>query len=118
MTFTPVQSLTGGLMLSFATSTLLVSYGRVLGVSGVAHSVVSDPLRDKLSSERATPRSSWKIACFSGFLAGGLALRLLEERVAKLTGGAVFDAPSREGALGRTLLAGLLVGAGTKVSSA
>lgn len=119
MPFTPLPSLLGGVLLSVSTSSLLVDYGRVLGVSGIAHSVVSDSVYDCISSPSKPALDTgrpWNVACFAGLLAGGVLLRLGEGRIVRFVGAGVFDAPSDEGSVWRTVVAGLLVGFGTKVS--
>lgn len=119
MAFTPLPPLLGGILLSVSTSSLLVHYRRVLGVSGIAHSVISDPIYDHLSSPSKPGTDTgrpWKVACFAGLLAGGVLLRLGEGRIVQFVGGQVFDGPGGGGSVWRTLAAGLLVGLGTKVS--
>lgn len=114
MLYTPLTSLLGGLMLSASTSSLLASQGRVLGISGIAHSVVAATL----STTPSTPKqksSRWKVATFLGLLAGGAVLRLWEGRLSALVGASVFDGAVEVG-MRRVLLAGLAVGLGTKAS--
>ncbi|ORY88468.1 hypothetical protein BCR35DRAFT_337414 [Leucosporidium creatinivorum] len=123
MPFTPLPSLIGGLMLSASTSSLLAGQGRVLGVSGIAHSVLASLIARTAPEDRekklltGAPAPRWKAAAFGGMLAGGVLLRLLEGRLGAFVGGSVFDGPVVGLGMGRVLLAGLFVGLGTKLGS-
>ncbi|GAA5882017.1 hypothetical protein JCM1840_000401 [Sporobolomyces johnsonii] len=138
MPFTPGPSLVGGILLSFSTSSLLLEQGRILGCSGVAHSAISSsnakllpsrstahltstgPIEDsKGVPSTQTQPTGWKWAVFLGLLAGGAALRLARASVERLVGAVVFDPPLAVGQVGwvRALLAGLAVGAGTKLAN-
>ncbi|GAA5847291.1 hypothetical protein JCM9279_000224 [Rhodotorula babjevae] len=126
--FTPVPSFVGGLLLSFSTSTLLLTQGRTLGCSGVAHGTV-DTLVGSFASngagvdgedkEPASSSSGWKVATTSGLVAGGVLLRLVRPQLERLVGAAIFDAPLSAAQAGtlRVVLAGLLVGGGTKLAN-
>ncbi|GAA5965160.1 hypothetical protein JCM21900_004623 [Sporobolomyces salmonicolor] len=138
MPFTPVPSLVGGILLSFSTSSLFLEQGRILGCSGVAHSAISSSIARLLSSPspahpsstgptddtksvRSTQECSigWKWATFLGLLAGGAALRLARAPVERLVGAVFFEPPLAVGQVGwvRAALAGLAVGAGTKLAN-
>ena len=113
MSFTPYTSLLGGLILSGSTSALLTSYGRVFGVSGITHTVLDEAKPDS-PGRRVT---EWKWSTFAGLIAGGAVLRLAESSLIQLVGAPVFDHSAQlGGSLTRTIIAGLLVGAGTRVS--
>ncbi|GAA5820931.1 hypothetical protein JCM11251_001882 [Rhodosporidiobolus azoricus] len=135
--FTPIPSFLGGLFLSYSTSALLVTQGRVLGCSGVAHSSIatiftmfarlsgskvdkrapSDSRESELGRAPSTT-SGWKVAAFAGLVAGGGLVRLLQPILEGWTGSRLFDAfPSGGDGAGRAILAGLLVGAGTKLAN-
>lgn len=117
MPFTPLSSLIGGFMLSAATSSLLAGQGRVLGISGIAHSVVGSTLTSPASKDGTpAPNITWKHAAFAGLLAGGALLRLSEGRLTSFVGASVFDGAAVGLSTSRVLLAGLAVGLGTKVS--
>lgn len=133
MEFNPVPALLGGLTLSLASSSLLAMQGRVLGISGIAHSVVSDRLtpgsvstakdqraqslkgkdveRDEASKEGWT--LDWQASTFVGLLGGGALLGSNQGIVDTFVGGPIFSAMSVP--LYRSILAGFLVGVGTKV---
>jgi len=129
--FTPIPSFVGGLLLSFSTSTLLLTQGRTLGCSGVAHGTV-DALVGSLAANggrtgadskdkqpAASSSSGWKLATTGGLVAGGALLRLVRPQLERLVGAAIFDAPlsAAQAGTARVVLAGLLVGGGTKVRS-
>ncbi|BGP20157.1 hypothetical protein JCM10213_000758 [Rhodosporidiobolus nylandii] len=132
--FTPLSSFLGGLLLSYSTSSLLVSQGRVLGCSGVAHGSVSSvahlfsrrrpaqPLAQKQKKELGPAPSStsgWKVAVLAGLLSGGWLLKLVRLALERALGVVLFDTPLSlaEAGLGRTVVAGLLVGVGTKMAN-
>ncbi|KAM0746403.1 hypothetical protein T439DRAFT_384139 [Meredithblackwellia eburnea MCA 4105] len=114
--FHPLPPFTGGLIISYATSSLLAGYGTTLGVSGIAHSVLSDPLQRNISHKKGKI-GLWKPALFAGILVGGLVLRAVANDLTQFSGGPVFDAVVNGVPLWRTLLTGFLVGIGTKIGS-
>lgn len=123
MTATPTASLAGGFLLSFATSTLALSHGRILGCSGIAHAAVAhlatlaQPAKDHPPAT-SSATSPWKLASLAGFVAGGALLALVRPSIEHLVQSPLFDPPAtlaQHGGLARVVLAGLLVGAGTKV---
>ncbi|BGP27649.1 DUF395 domain protein [Rhodotorula toruloides] len=141
MPFTPAPALVGGLVLSFATSSLALSHGRILGCSGIAHSSIAHLLqlvginhtrshttppasakRDDADVQPSTSASApwWKLASLAGFVAGGAVLALLRPSIERLVGSVLFDPPStiaQQGGLARVIVAGLLVGVGTKLAN-
>ena len=93
--FTPLASLAGGALIGASASALLLFNGRVAGVSGIFGGLL-------------LPRSgdvTWRALFFAGLVAGGVVLAVLFP-------GAI-EAPRTP--LGLTLVAGLLVGIGTRV---
>ncbi|GAA6039219.1 hypothetical protein JCM8097_000475 [Rhodosporidiobolus ruineniae] len=134
MPFTPLPSLVGGLLLSYSTSVLLVSQGRVLGCSGVAHSSISS-LFSRLNTSRRPPRhvkgdskelgpapprtDGWKLAALAGLISGGTLLRFLRPVLENWVGASLFDPSWGLSGAGmvRVALAGVLVGAGTKLAN-
>ncbi|BGP35363.1 hypothetical protein JCM10296v2_007199 [Rhodotorula toruloides] len=139
MPFTPAPALVGGLLLSFSTSSLALSHGRILGCSGIAHSSIAHflalvginhtrsptppPKKDDRKDVPARTSASapwWKLASLAGFVAGGALLAILRPSIERLVGAALFDPPAtiaQQGGLARVILAGLLVGAGTKLAN-
>ncbi|BGO95617.1 hypothetical protein NBRC10512_006784 [Rhodotorula toruloides] len=139
MPFTPTPALVGGLLLSFSTSSLALSHGRILGCSGIAHSSIAHLLEllgvthtrssappPKKDDRKDIPPSTsasapwWKLASLAGFVAGGALLAILRPSIERLVGTALFDPPAtiaQQGGLARVVLAGLLVGAGTKLAN-
>ena len=116
--------LVGGLLLSFATSSLLIDQGRILGCSGVAHATQAASTKRLLSLFSTNDTSkreadgkdeSWKTASVLGLVAGGFALSSLRQPLELLVGQPIFD--GAVSGLLRPILSGLAVGVGTKVSS-
>jgi uncharacterized protein len=104
--FTPVSSAIGGLMIGFAVMLLWLGLGRIAGISGIVGGVVSGVLPGVL---RGRPgETGWRVA----FLAGLLAAPLLLD----LTGNLPAQMPVA-GSTGLLILAGLLVGFGTRLGS-
>lgn len=110
-------------MLSLSTTSLLASHGRVLGASGITHSCTSDVLTSvRKSSESKEPSAglggNWKAWCLGGMLVGGGLLGRFEGSLSTLVGTSVFGRAVDGLSIWRTVIAGLLVGAGTKVKPA
>lgn len=101
-------------MLSLSTSSLAALEGSVLGISGIAHTTVSDNLRPREAGKKQPAGAGWKAACFVGLLAGGALLTVFKSPLEVLLGGSVFDAPAPV-SLARIAFAGFAVGLGTKV---
>lgn len=116
MGFTPLPSFVGGLLLSYSTSTLLATQGRILGCSGVSHATVAGLLLPE--SPNNDRKQAWKWATTAGLVVGGMVLRVVRPHLETWIGASIFDAPIAIRQLGwvRILAAGFLVGAGTKVS--
>ncbi len=93
-----VAGLSGGLLIGLSATLLLWSIGRMAGISGIVFGLGPAP-----GSDRA-----WRLAFLAGLmLAGGVALQLIP------------DAPDRAqtGSTPLLLVAGLLVGFGTRMGS-
>src|SRR5687767_8664720 len=88
-------ALAGGTLIGIAAAGLLLLKGRTAGVSGVLEGVV------RLEKGEL----GWKLAFVAGLLAGGAAMKLLRPES--------FSTPS--GSVALAVVAGLLVGFGTRV---
>lgn len=95
--FTPVSALLGGALIGTSASLLMLSLGRVAGVSGI--------LGRMLVPQPADYR--WRAVFLGGMVLGGLALLALRPEV--------FGATPRS--LPLVALSGLLVGAGTRIGN-
>jgi uncharacterized protein len=94
--FSPLPALAGGVLIGVATALLLLVNGRTAGVSGMLAGLVSPVRGDTL----------WRALFLGGLLlAGAVAVLVAPESIA----------PSSRG-LGALALAGLLVGAGTRLA--
>jgi hypothetical protein len=97
MPSTWLLALAGGAMIGAAGALLLLTHGRIAGISGISGSLL----------QASTPDRAWRLAFLGGLVAAGL------------VGGLV--APSAIGAsvrpLGVVVAAGLLVGFGTRLGS-
>ena len=92
----PVIPLAGGLLIGVSSILLLLTLGRIAGISGIVWGALSDPDR------------SWRLQFVSGLVAGALAIHALTGRPIP----APSDAP-----LFMAVIAGILVGIGTRVGS-
>lgn len=93
--FTPYASLAGGALIGVAASLLLVGYGRIAGISGIAGNLLAGKPGDR----------AWRAAFLLGLVLAGLALSSFWE-------GAVGQSPRSLSLVG---VAGLIVGIGTRV---
>lgn len=96
--FTPVPALAGGALIGVAVSIFLLATGRVAGISGVVGGVLSPKPGD----------FAWRVAflaglVFVGFVASALAPSML--------------APSASRGPGAMIVAGLIVGYGTRLGN-
>jgi hypothetical protein len=96
--FTPVASLIGGILIGLSASAMLLSNGKIAGISGIVGGLVGLRKGDTL----------WRAAFVGGLVAGGLLLKLLTPEVFEL--GIVRSA-------GALLLAGFMVGLGARVGN-
>lgn len=98
--FTPVSGLLGGLLIGISTALMMLFNGRVVGISGIVGGL--------LAGRRGGPEVSWRAVFFAGLLLGALAYVVAT--------GSVF--PMRvEASLAVMVVAGLLVGFGTRMGS-
>ena len=94
--FTPISALIGGALIGLASVWLLAANGRIAGVSGILHGMLSPA---------ALPDVPWRAWFIAGLLAAGLTWQAFAGPV-----------PLREGfPLGWAAAAGLLVGFGTRM---
>lgn len=98
--FTPWTSLSGGILLGVASALFILLNGRVLGISGILGGLLPPKAGD----------AGWRIAFLLGMLAAPLAYGLLA-----LEGFA--RAPRIDASFATVLVAGLLVGLGTRYGS-
>jgi len=95
--FTPGASLTGGLVIGVAATVLVLLNGRIAGISGILGGLLGAPRND----------AGWRVA----FLAGLIGAPVL----ASLLGNPLV--PDIEAGWGEILVAGFLVGIGTRYAS-
>lgn len=93
--FTPIASLIGGALIGLSTSTLLLFNGRIAGISGVLGGLLR-PL--------ALGDGAWRVAFVAGLLLAPLVY----------LGFAAWPAVVVDASWGTLVLAGLLVGVGTR----
>ncbi len=93
--FTPVSALAGGVLIGLASVWLLAASGRIAGVSGILHGLFAQPPGDR----------PWRAAFVVGLVVAGFAWQTF----------AVPSSSSVQMHLGWTVLAGLLVGFGTRL---
>ena len=96
--FTPISALAGGALLGLAAATLMLFHGRIAGISGIFGGLLA-PQPGEIS---------WRVSFVGGLLAGGLVLSLL------LPGALDMTIDRSAGAI---VVAGLLVGFGTRMGS-
>jgi len=96
--FTPIASLVGGVLIGLSASAMLLLDGKITGISGI----VAGLLRPMMGE------TAWRACFVAGLFTGGLLLRLV------LPGAFAFGIVRSWPAL---LLAGLLVGFGTRLGN-
>ncbi|MCI5106811.1 MAG: YeeE/YedE family protein [Pseudomonadales bacterium] len=96
--FTPVTALLGGLLIGTAATLTLWANGRIAGISGILSGVIVPRGRDAV----------WRLLFVLGLLSGALAYALLRGQPTPL---------DLQVGPGLTIVAGLLVGFGTRLGS-
>ena len=94
--FTPLYSLIGGGLIGLAALILMISIGRIMGVSGIATAAIEGPKRD------------WQLAFIFGIFIAALSYNYISPTpaIVKVTDDTTI-----------LILAGLLVGLGTRIGS-
>jgi uncharacterized membrane protein YedE/YeeE len=95
--FTPGLSLTGGLMIGAAAAVLVLFNGRIAGISGILGGLLGTPPED----------AGWRIAFLAGLIGAPVLVGLLGDPIA----------PRIQAGWGEILVAGFLVGIGTRYAS-
>lgn len=95
--FTPLSALLGGALIGLSASLLLLTHGRVAGISGILGELVSPGAKDR----------AWRAAFVAGLLLAGLALFAFRP--------SFFSESSAP--LAVVAVAGLLVGVGTRLGN-
>ena len=96
--FTPISALLGGALIGLSASVLLLTHGKVAGISGIYGGLL----------HRATNDRSFQLSFVAGLVVAGALLRLLAPAAFATTWSATLPI---------TLIAGVLVGVGTRVGS-
>jgi uncharacterized protein len=96
--FTPIASLVGGMLIGLSASLLLLCDGKIAGISGIVAGMLSPKKND----------TWWRIIFVIGLLTGGLLLALLAPQTLAI---AITRSPAA------LILAGLLVGFGTRLAN-
>ncbi|SRR5713101_2888069 len=96
--FTPVASLLGGVIIGSAAALLLLFNGRICGISGIFGGLLSAKRDDTL----------WRFLFVAGLLAGGIVLRFFYPQAFNI---------KIDYSASTIVLAGLLVGIGTRMGS-
>ena len=99
--FTPGSALAGGALIGLAASVLWLVHGRVAGISGILAGIVRRP------GDRA-----WRVAFVAGLLAAPAAVEFAAPGFGALAPAALGTTDTL-----RLLLAGLLVGIGTRLAN-
>lgn len=106
------QGLIGGVLIGLAATWLMLSLGRIAGISGIASTLVT---------ARPQRQNAWRLAFVLGMVSGPLLVMLINAQTGSPLGNvagapaAVIGQPA--GGVGLMLLAGLLVGVGTGLGS-
>ena len=98
--FTPWTSLMGGLLLGVSSALFILLNGRVLGISGILGGLIPPKSGD----------SAWRISFFLGMIASPFLFSLLAPS-------GLASTPRIDAGYGLIILAGLLVGIGTRYGS-
>lgn len=93
-----LEPLVGGILIGISASIMLGGLGRITGISGIFSSLLTMPRKIE----------AWRLNFILGLIGGGIAMYLLYPR---------FFAFSLDFPLWRIVLAGLLVGIGTRIGS-
>jgi len=96
--FTPVSALVGGALIGLSASLVLLSHGKIAGISGIYGGLFDPAARDQ---------------AFRGWFIGGL---LLSGLVVRVVWPGAFQSAA-VASLGVTAIAGLLVGFGTRLGN-
>lgn len=96
--FTPLASLLGGLLIGLGASALLLCNGKIAGISGIVGGLLSPAKNDTL----------WRAVFVAGLLSGGALFQLFSPHAFTI---GVTRSP------GALILAGLLVGYGTRLGN-
>lgn len=96
--FTPIESSIGGLIIGLASALMLLANGRIAGISGITGGFLVGPSGDR----------SWRAFFLVGMALGGIAMAML------WADGFVDTIDRSYGAL---VVAGLLVGVGTRMGN-
>jgi uncharacterized membrane protein YedE/YeeE len=95
--FTPVFSLAGGLVIGLAAAVLILFNGRIAGISGILGGLLGAPAEDV----------GWRAAFIAGLIAAPILANLLGRPIA----------PDIQAGWGEIVVAGFLVGIGTRYAS-
>ncbi|MCG8424357.1 MAG: YeeE/YedE family protein [Proteobacteria bacterium] len=98
-----LYGLAGGVLIGASAGALLVFNGRIAGISGIYGGLLN-------KSRLASGDGTWRLVFVAGLIAGGLLLRLLHPESLPIE----YEA---EGGWAILILAGLLVGFGTRLGS-
>lgn len=93
-----VSAFSGGALIGAAAVMLLLLNGRIAGVSGITGGLLTAPAGER----------TWRLLFILGLIAGPLLFQLLQP---------AWSAPQAHGSLGLYVVAGLLVGVGTRLGS-
>jgi uncharacterized membrane protein YedE/YeeE len=96
--FTPISALAGGALIGLAASVMLLSMGRIAGISGIYKGILR-PVPGDLA---------WRLAFVGGLMAAGIALMFVAPSTIEAT---------QTRSLGITAIAGLLVGVGVTMGN-
>lgn len=96
--FTPLSALAGGLLIGAAAGLLVVFKGRIAGISGIVGTLLQRPPKND---------RGWRIAFIAGLLIAPWAYQVFAQ----------LPQPENDTGSGTLVLAGLLVGFGTRLGS-